>query len=84
MTENDQVIPVKNYRTAIGNRTFSARSARIWEPLPDDLRMGDIHKRNTKESIKKEIKKWNCEWILWGNEREGRTRDRNTGNTTDH
>ena len=71
LTSDDEVKLAKKYRTAIGNRSFSARTARIWELLPDYLRSGDLTKRNIKESIKREIKKWDHDWVLWGIDKQG-------------
>ena len=59
------------YRTAIGNRCFSARVSRIWELLPDRLKFGDMRQKKVKEEIKKEIRTWDADWVLWGKDRSG-------------
>ena len=61
-----KVKPVRRFRTAVGNRSFSARACRIWRLLPDHLKTEDYRKRNIKDAIIKEIKTWDKDWVLWG------------------
>ena len=76
--ERRTVKPVTEYRTAVGNRSFSARFLRIWELLPSSLKLGDCREKRVQVMIKNEIRTWDKEWVLWGKKRTP------TSNTGDH